>query len=67
LRAPDRAFSPYLLVGRATTIAPRLGLVFDTLRRPLALALAVHLPAILIVVTESNRLAHASQSFLILK
>lgn len=59
LRAPDPAFPPDLVIGRAAAIAPRLGLVLDTLRRPLGLGLAVYLPAILIVMSEANRLARA--------
>lgn len=59
LQAPDPAFPPYLVIGRAAAIAPSLGLVLDTLRRPLGLGLAVYLPAVLIVVSEANRLARA--------
>jgi hypothetical protein len=45
-----------LLVGRATAIAPGLGVVLDTLRRPIGLALAIYLPAALIVAAEVRRL-----------
>jgi signal peptidase I len=55
-RSPDPSFPPGLLVGRAAAVAPGLGVVLDTLRRPIGLALAIYLPAGLIVAAEVRRL-----------
>jgi signal peptidase len=56
LHSPDPPFSPTLVLGRATALAPRLGTVLDVLRRPIGLALAVYLPALVIMVAEIRRL-----------
>ena len=57
LQTQDPAFPPDQVAGRVMAVAPRLGLVLDTLRRPLALVLAVYLPAGLVVAAEVHRLA----------
>lgn len=59
LHSPDPSFPPYLLVGQATAIAPRLGLVIDSLHRPIGLILTVYLPAMSITAAEINHLARA--------
>ena len=59
LHSPDPAFPPRLLIGRAAALVPRLGLLLDTLRQPLGLALAVYLPAALVISAEVHRLAQA--------
>ena len=56
LKTPDPAFPPRLVVGQVTAVAPKLGRLLDILRQPLGLALAVYLPAIVIIVAEIRRL-----------
>jgi len=59
IHSHDPPFPPRLVIGRATAVAPGLGRVIDALRHPLGLALAVYLPATLIVATEVRRLGHS--------
>lgn len=59
LHSPDPAFSEHLLIGRAMALAPRLGYLLSGLHQPISLALGIYLPAILIVVTEVQRLTQA--------
>lgn len=58
-RSPDPSFPPGLLAGRATAIAPGLGVVLNTLRRPIGLALVIYSPAAFIVAVEVRRLSSA--------
>jgi signal peptidase len=54
--SPDPPFPPDLVLGRPTALAPHLGSVLNALRRPLGLALAIYLPATLIIIAEGRRL-----------
>jgi signal peptidase I len=56
LHTLDPSFPPDLVVGQVTALAPGLGRLLSGLRRPLGLALAVYLPAALIIGTEAVRL-----------
>lgn len=56
LRSPDLAFPPDQVIGRATALAPKLGLVLDFLRHPLGLALAIYVPGALIIGFEVTQL-----------
>lgn len=57
LRAEDPAFSSTLLIGRATAVLPKFGLVLAALRQPPGLALALYLPAAAVIAAETRRLA----------
>lgn len=57
LRTPDSPFAPHLVVGQVRAIAPGLGTVVDTFRRPAVLFAVVYLPALLLIVSETERLA----------
>jgi signal peptidase len=56
LHSPDPTFPPNQIVGHATAIAPKLGFVLDSLRRPVGLILTIYLPAMLIIISEANHL-----------
>ena len=58
LHTPDPSFPPNLLIGQATAIAPRLGLILGALHHPIGLILTIYIPATLIVTAEVNHLAH---------
>jgi signal peptidase I len=57
LRTTDKPIPPTQLVGRATAVAPHLGLLIDFLRHPIGLALIVYLPALAVIIAEIRRLA----------
>lgn len=53
---PDPPFQPSQVIGRATAVAPRLGLAMDAIRKPLGLLLLLYLPTSIVIISEIRRL-----------
>jgi len=53
--APDPAFPAQQVIGRVGAVAPKLGRTLDYLHTPIGLAVAVYLPAAVIVGAEARR------------
>lgn len=51
----DPSFPAQQVIGRVTAVAPALGLALDYIHTPVGLAVAVYLPATLIIGTEARR------------
>lgn len=62
LHTPDQPFPPRQVVGRPEALLPRFGIVLDFIRRPIGLALAIYLPAMVIVILEVKHLVHHYQT-----
>jgi signal peptidase len=56
LQTTDQPFPPGRVVGRAVTVAPRLGRILDFSHHPLGLALMVYLPALSLTIIELRHL-----------
>jgi len=56
LHTLDPTFPPRLVLGQVTAVAPGLGVVLDSLRKPVGLMLAVYVPALLAIASEVKRL-----------
>jgi signal peptidase len=59
LDSPDPPFPRRLVVGRVRAVAPRLGVVLDTLRHPVVLIVVLYVPAAVVIFTELHRLGTA--------
>lgn len=55
----DPSFPPRLVEGRAVARLPKLGYVLDAIHNPAGLLLAVYLPALSLLASETRRLAAA--------
>lgn len=64
-RIPDQPVSQQLIIGRATTVAPRLGNLLDFFRRPLGLTIFIYIPATAVIAKELTRLNRGHPTYLV--